>query len=241
MENVKSKGQTWRKVRKFLLIGTIFLIFLVFVAQLIWKMSGSNQWELKADKNGVKIYTLKSPGSSILKVKGTTKVKSTLNGLIALSQDQTTCDECLKAEVVEQVSDQVSYVTFAYPFPYYFEPREFVVKSLYSQNPETKEVFFDFTAVPGKLPADSSFFRVTHFYVFWRFKPIGNGEVELEMIRDIDPGGFAPSLMVNSYMPFEAYTLLSGLQEFVDKEKYQNANVSFIEELAEPEKVSLNE
>jgi hypothetical protein len=230
MENIQPKTPIWHKIRKYLIYGFLTIILLIFVSQLVWKMSGSNQWEFVADKEGVKIYTLKSPGSDILKVKGITRVKSTLSGLVAISQDQTTCDECLKAEVIEQVSDRLSYVTFAFPFPYYFEPREFVVQSLYSQNPISKEVVFDFTSAPGKLAPDDKFFRVTHFYVFWKFTPVGNGEVELEMIRDIDPGGFAPAIMINNYMPYEAWELLSSVQEAVAKDKYQTAQVSFIDE-----------
>lgn len=230
MENIKSKPSTWHKVRKYLMYSILTIILLIFISQLVWKMSGSNQWEFIADKEGVKIYTLKAPGSNILKVKGITRVKSTLSGLVAISQDQTTCDECLKAEVIEQVSDQLSYVTFAFPFPYYFEPREFVVQSLYSQDPKTKEVVFNFTSAPGKLAPDDKYFRVTHFYVFWKFTPLGNGEVELEMIRDIDPGGYAPAIMVNNYMPYEAWELLDSVQEAVSKDKYQNAKISFIEE-----------
>jgi hypothetical protein len=233
MENTKIKQNIWRKVIKLSLRGLFFLVMLTFIAQLIWKMSGSNQWELIKEENGHKIYTLKAPGSSIIKVKGTTRVKSSLNGIIALSLDQSTCADsgCLKAEVFEQSSEELSYVQFAFPLPYGLENRDFVVKSLYAQNPVTKEIVFDFTSVPGKLPADDGFFRVTHFYVFWRFTPLGNGEVDVEMVRDIDTGGYAPAYMVNDWMISGGYWLMETLQEALDKEKYLNANVSFIEEL----------
>ena len=241
MEQTKTKISWGRRITKYALFSLLAIAILLLLSQMAWKLSGSNEWELEIDHKGVQVFTLKAPGSSVLKVKGTVKIKAKLASIVALLQDQSTCEEtgCLKAEVIEEVSEQLSYVAFAYPFPYDLENREFVVKSLFYQNPENKEVFFDFTAVPGKIALDDCCFRVSHFYVFWRFTPIANGEVEIELMRDIDPGGFMPDYMVNGFMSGGAYALLARLEGMANREKYKNAEFDFLTEL-DDNQVALN-
>ena len=52
-----------RRPLKVLWLGAISLMGIFFMARLIWTFSGSNQWEFHSEKNGVKVYTLKAPGS----------------------------------------------------------------------------------------------------------------------------------------------------------------------------------
>src|SRR5262245_52056965 len=78
-----AKPKTWvKRLLKVLLIMSVSLVALYFVASLAWRFSGSNEWKLVQDENGVKIYALKAPGSDLTKVKGVTRVRSTLSGLL---------------------------------------------------------------------------------------------------------------------------------------------------------------
>ena len=57
------------KIAKFVSLGALTLVVILSIApfaskaHFAWKRSGSNQWELEIDKDGVKVYSSKSPDS----------------------------------------------------------------------------------------------------------------------------------------------------------------------------------
>jgi len=229
-----AKSGLFKKMLK-IVFGIFFSLSLViFLWQTIWKMSGSNQWELIRQEQGIEVYSLKAPGSSLKQIRAKVRVKASMASIVSFFQDQSTCPEfgCLEAEIIEQVSPQLYYSSFKYPLPFNLGVREFVVKSVYYQDPVNKEVHYYHTAAPEMKPLDDCCFRVTDFYVLWRFTPVGKGEVELEMKRDFDLGGFMPDLLLNQNFPGGAYNLLARLQGFLDREKYQGAAFDFIREPA---------
>jgi len=231
-ENLKSKSKTrTRKFLRFLLLVTVSLLALLFVIRQVWRFSGSNQWELVGEKNGVRVYSLKAPGSDLEQFKGVFRVHSTLAGLVRYFQDQDACKDvgCINAHEIERVDDQLQYASFQYKLPFPFRTREFVVRQQFYQNPHTKEVLAEYVAAPDKTPPDECCFRVTNMNNRWRLTPLENGEVEVEYIMDMNEGGFMPDLLSNVSRP-QIFFLLPNLQRWVSKEKYQSAKVDFIKE-----------
>jgi len=221
-----------KRLLNVLLIVSVSLVTLFFVAQLIWRFSGSNQWELVRDEDGVKIYTLKAPGSGLTKIKGVVRVRSTLSGLLFFMTDPATCDYygCKDSYIVERVDDQLFYSNFRVNFPYLFQPRQFVTRSQIHQNAQTKEVLLVNSAAPDKLPPNDCCFRVTEMYNTLRFTPLGNGQVDIEYVLNTNEGGYLPELLLNTMRPKVVYRVLHGFQKFLDKEKFRNAKLNFIQE-----------
>ena len=246
MKNVNFEIQSKKnKVKKYLiyfLFGTSSLITILLVSHWIWMLSGSNQWELKRDEKGVKIYTLKSPGSSLIKVKGITHYKYTLNHLFAPLLDesiQENCADwapgCLEYKIIEPWNSQLMSNTQLWRFELFFpfSDREMVLKGLVYQDKQSKELLIENIAVPNKIPPNDCCVRVTHAHNTWRYTPLENGEVKLEFIQDIDMGGMFPNFILNLVGPDEIYTMLhTDLPTSLNNEKYRNAKFDFIEELA---------
>ena len=91
MKNSNSITQPKKSWKKIFLYVFIFLIVILLLSQWIWKISGSNQWELEIDKNEVKIYTLKAPGTYWKKFKVNGQFKSSLSGIVKLLRDPDSC------------------------------------------------------------------------------------------------------------------------------------------------------
>jgi hypothetical protein len=70
---------------------------------------------------------------------------------------------------------------------------------------------------------------VTDMNDTWRLTPLGNGEVEIELIMNLNEGGFIPHPLLNMARPKVMYGL-SGLQSLFSEEKYQSAKLNFIQE-----------
>lgn len=228
-----AQSRTWpKKALKFASLAIVSLAVLLLVANLVWRFSGSNQWELVQDKNGVKVYSLKTPGSELLQIKGVVQVHSTLGGLVKFMQDPNVCADygCYESYTVERVDDQLQYVTFRMDFPRPFQTREFVVRTQVHQDAHTKEVLLEYAAAPDKMPANACCFRVTDMNNTFRFTPRGNGQVDVEYVMNMNEGGFIPPPLLNRVRPKVSYRVLRVLQGLLEKHGYQDAKLDFIDE-----------
>jgi len=227
---VNATGKPQRKVAKYSAIALLVVIAGLLLSQVIWLYSGSNQWELEMDQNGLKIYSMKSPGSAMKKFKSEMKVKAKLSAIVKLMEDPDVCDEigCRDSKVLETVNEQLRYHSFVMDPPFPFRSREFVAKVEFLQDPDSKELLINFIAAPDKVPPSDCCYRVTHMNNTWRFKPLENGELQVEYIVDTDEGGAIPSILLNALRPQFLRDALGKLEGLMKREKYQNAEYSFL-------------
>jgi hypothetical protein len=227
-----SKPRKWvKRLTRILILASVSVVVLLLVAQTIWVFAGSNQWKFVGEQNGVKVYTLKSPGSDLVQAKAVFRVHSSLTGIVKFMQSEDTCKDvgCYEERIVDQEDDQLRYDYFRMDLPAPFRPRDFSVRVHVYQSPRTKEVMIDYSAAPGKVPLNDCCVRVTDMNDTWRLTPLGNGEVEIELIMNLNEGGFIPHPLLNMARPKVMYGL-SGLQSLFSEEKYQSAKLNFIQE-----------
>ncbi len=181
----------FRKLLKFLLIGLAILIIAGLVGHWIWVSSGSNQWEKTLEKDGVVVHTLKKQGKFVLQMKATKRFKSKLSAFVSVMQDHDAmCTHgCIEAKVLKKEDSHLlsTFTRFDLPFP--FQDREWVLENHFAQDSSTKEIIYKIIAVPDIVPENKGFVRIRHFNNCWRFIPVGNGEVDVEWISDMDQGG----------------------------------------------------
>jgi hypothetical protein len=233
-ENAAAEPGTWvRRLVRIVALVSMALVALFVVARVAWRFSGSNKWEFARDQNGVKVYTLKSPGSDLIQAKGVVRVRSTLGGLMTLITDTTICQDlgCYEPRIIERVDYWLEYGSFRVDLPFPFQTREIVIRRQIHQDPRTKEVLLTFAAAPDKVPPNDCCFRVTDINDTWRFTPLENGQVEIEYVQRMDEGGFIPDLLLNTQRPKAIVDVLSKLQELLNRKNYQDAKLDLIKEL----------
>lgn len=225
---------------KIALFGFAGLIVTLNFANWLYKRSGSNQWELESDKEGVKVYSLKSPGSSIKQYKGVVRGDYSLNQLVAgLVGDQTleTCLEwipnCIGARNIEPwdsaARSETSMWTFKFPWP--LAPREFINKSYVSQDKATKVVRVDFLGAPNKIPPTPGCVRATDVHNYLTYTPLENGRVEVVNVQHYSMAGVIPDALLNIARVKMMHAGLKDLYPRVlNKDRYRQANYPFIEE-----------
>jgi hypothetical protein len=225
-----------RKVIKALSFGIALVIAVLIVAHFAWKYSGSSKWELELDKNGIKVYSLKSPGSTLKQVKGVTQIKTRLNRIVAAMTNSSTegCRKwdanCTAGEVLEPWNPETLRMIqyFRSDFPRPFSPRDLVLKTQVSQDPQSKVVLVQVTALSDRLPPNPCCLRVTHVNNTWQYTPLENGEIEVEFVGDYDFG--IPYFMFNRLVPQNLYDLLSQVGKIFNDEEYQRAEFAFLKE-----------
>jgi hypothetical protein len=224
-----------RVVRRVFLPGVLGLIIVSTAAHFVWKSSGSNEWKLVRDENGIQVFTLKSPGSTLLKVRGRTQVKTSLSsGVFLFRGDPSTNEDFggknLKIfERIETPAVYLAYFSVEQPMPPPFGTKELVCLLNYAQDKNTKEVVINVQAAPSKTPPTPTTSRVTHLNNIFRLTPLSNGEVVWDVTADVDMGLFYP--LSNMAMPEFVFRGLSDQRKLVLTEKYQKAKLVSVQEL----------
>ena len=208
----------------------------LLAAHLVWKYSGTGTWELAINKKGVKVYTMKVPGETVMRFKATTRVKTSLNRAV-MAMVSTKTEDCAdwmpgclsKVAIQPWDSKKLTYThLYSLDLPSPFRPRDFVIKAKVTQNPADKSVLVKFDAAPDEAPLDACCVRVEKLDNHWRFTPAGNGEVEVESMVNGDQK--VPYFMANRFAPRSLYVLCRRLQKFLDQEKWQHARYDGIVE-----------
>jgi hypothetical protein len=235
-ENTSTRPVLLRKLIKIFIFLIAICIAVPVVAHYSWKYSGSNQWTLELEKNGIKVYSLKAPGSVVKEFKGVTQVNTTLSRIAAVMTSSTTagCRKfdpgCTAGEILEQWSAKdlswVQYYRTTFVPPY--GPRDFVLKTQISQDSQSKAVTVHVTSLPGLLPPNACCFRVQHVNNTWRYTPLENGKIEVEFHADFDLG--TPYYKFNRQTPKNVYFLLSRLEKVFNAEENRKAEFAFIKE-----------
>lgn len=225
----KPKG----RVKKFLFRGLLALVVGLVLAQLFHTFSGSGEWQLLGEKNGVQVYSMKSPGSSLEKFKGVVRVKSTLSRIVMFMQSESGQDiGFYDPKEIKRQSAQVFWTSWRGVFPEPFKHREFVVKHEFSQDPQTRQVLYQLTSTPDMIPPNECCVRVPGMDNAWRMTPVGNGEIEIEWLVDMDLGGFVPYFIVNQIHPAFIFDFAASLQRRLDDERYRDAKIDWIDDTA---------
>ncbi len=228
-----AKRKTWaRRLLNGLVVVLATVAAVYFVARGVWRYSGSNQWELVHDRKGVKVYALKEPGTDLTLYKGSVQVHSTMNRAVAWLQDPDTCRDagCVDPTTIEKVDEQLQYVSMKFNMSRYFRRREFVMRSLFHQVPQTKEIWVEYAAAPEKLPPNDCCFRVTNMANTWRLTPVGDSAIEIEYTMNMDWGGFIPDLLSNVARPKYMARNLEKLEGYLNKDKYRDVKFAFVQE-----------
>ena len=229
-----SRIWTKRLVRA-LAMEVLFFAVVLFVSHWVWKFSGSNQWKLVIDRNGAKVYSLKEPGSSLEKFKGIVRVKTTMNRVVSALMDNSVenCADWIPGCVISKLivpwnPQDLTFTGFwREDFPSPFRPRELVLRGQFSHLPDTKAINLQFIEMPGLIPRNDCCIRVTHMRNNWLITPLKDGEVEAQLVDDIDTQ--VPYVLVNRMGAEGIYEFLEDLPRLFNKDKYANMKWDFID------------
>lgn len=233
----KPRRRRWARA---LIYGGALLAIVVFAANVLWTLSGSNQWTLEMEQDGVKVYSLKAPGAYNKQYKAVMRGKFTLNQLVAGLIENSTADNCkhhipgcMDVQVIQPWNPRTmsDTVLWKLQLPAPFSPRETLIRSQISQDPATRVVTVDVIAAPNAAPRNPGTVRLTHMQNRWRYTPVGNGETEIEFLQDIDMGGFFPAFLLNLAGAQQTYAFIHDqLPGLLDKPALKTMRYDFIQE-----------
>ena len=191
-------------------------------------------WDLKKDKDGVRLYTRKVPGSAFKEFRGETTIDASLSALVAVYQDVATYTDWMpnmgETRLLDTLGDTLHVQYIVNPAPWPVADRDAVYVFRYSQDPETKVVTIDMESSPNFRPGVEGKVRIVRAKGEYRFSPNGDGSVDVVFRMHVEPGGNIPAMFVNMSIVSGPFKTLSRFRERVKMEKYQGRTFSFLRE-----------
>jgi len=209
---------------------SIFILILSYTIGI-----SQDTWELAKEESNIKVYTRKIEGEKFKEIKINTKVKSSLNAIMAAFDDTEGHKEWVykspESYTVEKIDDTtlIYYIKSDLPFP--AQDRDLVIKYSWSQDPDTKVIHTQSEGVIGKVEEYDSSIRVTDFVSTYKLEPQSDGWVDIEYYAKMDPAGKLPAWLVNMAVTTGPTKTMEKLFDLLESGRYDNSNVEGISEL----------
>lgn len=190
-------------------------------------------WQLKADKKGVQVFTRSVAGSPYKEVRGIMQLEGVkLSSMVALVLDTGACsewaDQCKDSYVYRQLSPTESYVYTLNDLPWPVTDRDVLAYVIWRQNPITLEVTMHSVATEGILAAKPGVLRLTQARASWTFTPMGKDRIRVISEAHINPGSPLPGWVTNMLLVDSPLKTMAKMAIMVRNKKYQSARIDFI-------------
>lgn len=188
-------------------------------------------WELKKDKNGIKLYTKHEEGYAIKAVRAETTFHASLETCVAVLRDIDHLDElfpdCQKVVKVKQdETSQIHYLQLKAPWPVTDRDGAFGLKYSYDSNKEM--AIIEAKMVQDVYPAQDGFVRLNKGGGTWKFTRLDAEHTQLEYYYLGDAGGNIPAWVANTVIEESPYRMLSNFHELVKLDRYKGKSHSFM-------------
>lgn len=192
----------------------------------------SDNWTLKENNDGVKIFTRDIENSKIKAIKVECQFNATLSQLVSVLMDVKNSEEWLyhtsSNYIVKQVSPSELYYYSLVEMPWPVSNRDFVAHLKVSQDAVTKVVTIDAPCVADMVPVKSKVVRIANSKGKWILSPFGKGQVKVVYTLHADPGGIIPAWLTNLFVTQGPSQSFKKLKVHLQKPVYKNAKLDYI-------------
>lgn len=194
---------------------------LIFCLMVLSTVPGwSQDWKLRKNEDGIKVYTREVKSSSFNAFKATMTVEATVEDLVNVLKNMDDnyhiFPDTKKIEILDRPNDstQIHYSLSDAPWP--VDDRDGIYKLVFHENRKTGKVTVYSTAIPDYLPEVDGVVRIKQSSNTWVFTPKKNGKVKVLYEVQAEPGGAVPNWLANSMavdIPFDTFVNLRKVLE----------------------------
>ena len=201
-------------------IGIILLFSCFIITENIYATTlvDDNEWELRKDKNGIKVYTKTHAGSRFIECKVQTTAKTELSKLIKIINDVENYPvwmaNCKSASVFSKTNDslRIYYQKTRVPWP--MHDRDVVLEyRVVTNNDEHYEAIIN--SITDVIPEKENIVRIKEAKGRWVINKVDKNTVEITYQYYGDPGRNIPSWLINMFIVNGPYETLLNLKNSV--------------------------
>ena len=189
-------------------------------------------WELKGEKNGVKVYYRKT--SDVYELKLVTSIKTPLSGIVTLFDDVAKYPDwgykVSESRLLKRVSPTEMYYYSRIDFPWPMSDRDVVLHTKLEQNAHNNAVTSNSVAVSGWVPEVKDVVRLKKANTKWTLIPGTGGWLYVEYYLNSDPGGNIPDWAINMALDLGPRETIKRMKAILKDPAYQNTKLAHIKE-----------
>lgn len=197
-------------------------------------LNAQQDWELKKDENGIKVYTKDIPGSDFKEIKTTTNFNSSLSGIVGLLTDISSHKlwiyRCKESKLIKTVSSSELYYYMETEVPWPASNRDGVIRFKFTQDSISKVVTVASKNINGLMPEIDGVIRVPKFIASWTLTPKKDGTVDAVYQLNVDPAGSVPAWIINMFAVDGPYESLTNMKKLLAKNNYESSKFDFIKD-----------
>jgi len=208
------------------------LLFLFSFLPSVFIAQAQDDWKLKTDKDGIKIFSRNVADSRINTVKVVCDLSASLTQLIAVLLDIKTSDQwqynTKNFTLIKQGSPADLYYYAEVSFPWPTSNRDFATHLTVTQDARSKTVTVDALNIPDLVPVKPNLVRIPKSTARWTIIQAQKNLLHIEYILQVDPGGTVPAWLINLVSfkgPFETF---KSLRLQLKKPAYATVSLPFI-------------
>lgn len=196
-------------------VVTIFSVVLIALT-----LFAQDTWKLERDKNGIKVFTRKTPKVSMKESKTEIFFNSPPEQLIKFFKDvenhKSWMHRISTSDLLKKTNDNEFYAYYIASAPWPVSNRDAIVHYKIK-----KEANGDFvviaTGMPEEIPQQKGLVRIPKLYSTWEFLKQPNGTTKLIYTSLSEPGGGIPEWLANSGATDTPFNTVAALKAKVEK------------------------
>ena len=178
--------------------------------------ASGQEWEIKHDREGIKVSTRKSEGFQTDEFKAETVINAPMSELHKVvrrhSEMKNWFVRCLESKRLKKVSDNEYYVYTCMDAPWPVQDRDNVMH-LKIENQADGSVHVYLKAVPDYIPKKKGRIRIPKMDGIWVIKPLANNQIKISQQSKLDLGGEVPDFIVKLATTDGPYKTLHNLRK----------------------------
>lgn len=192
----------------------LYITALFFIALMMNASAAADDWELRKDRDGIRVYTKLREGSGIYMYKVITSIRMKPERVYEQVVD---FRENLKyMELVDSLAfldhlkneRYINYMRFDMPWP--VKNREMVMDMKVQFSPDS--IRLDSNDRPDRIKYNENIITVEDFHEEWIIKSLGDtGNTQVTVTGWINPGGSIPTWLVNIVSARTPFWFISGI------------------------------
>lgn len=206
----------------------IFVLVILF-SLLSGSLNAEEQWTLKKDSDGVKVYNSPSGNTNLILFKGVAEVNAPIEVVTEVLRDIPSYPQwyfqCKETRVLKSDASKRTIVFYFVSHPGWpVADRDFIIYNTQAGEPKSGEVSFALGNIEEDIvPLQPGIVRLKHVSGGWNLKKVDKNKTAVTLIIKTEAGGSVPQAIARMVMAETPLNTLKELKKFALQDKYFQA------------------
>ena len=179
-------------------------------------LAQQDEWELKKNKNSVKVWTRAVPGYSLKQYRAACLINadadSVFNFIIDFDKRTSWYSANTNCEVLHKSGNSEFIVYYVYAAPWPIDNRDIISKAMCNKEPDGSYLI-QHSAIANYIPREKNYVRIEKATGLWKIRQIDENTTEVFMEGKSNAGGDVPEWLANMFVEDNPFKSLTNLKE----------------------------